>query len=319
MIERCRLPRNPARLAPLTGMSGATHPSSGKIATLLAAFWLLSLAAVAEPAARLPENVPVPETRAPAQRQRLPETSHDIPLPEAKPGADGAPEVSAPKETPPLEARPDGDGLPGRLPEPRTPPAPPPDPRSALRPDPSGKPPASELACRGRLTSLGVEFEEHVAEADPLGCAIPYPLVVKSMGKAIALEPAAEMNCAMAEASARFMQDVVSPSAKTELGKELKSISHASAYVCRPRNGTQKLSEHAFGNALDIASFAFADGAVVEVGPVPEEKAAKFLAAVRKAACGPFKTVLGPGSDPDHALHFHFDLAPRRYGGTFCQ
>jgi hypothetical protein len=40
---------------------------------------------------------------------------------------------------------------------------------------------------------------------------------------------------------------------------------------------------------------------------------------VRKAACGPFKTVLGPGSDADHALHFHFDLAPRRHGGTFCQ
>ncbi|TIT86210.1 MAG: extensin family protein, partial [Mesorhizobium sp.] len=44
----------------------------------------------------------------------------------------------------------------------------------------------------------------------------------------------------------------------------------------------------------------------------------KFLNTVRKAACGPFKTVLGPGSDPDHALHFHFDLEPRRNGGTFC-
>jgi hypothetical protein len=49
------------------------------------------------------------------------------------------------------------------------------------------------------------------------------------------------------------------------------------------------------------------------------EAEAKFLDALRKAACGPFKTVLGPGSDADHALHFHFDLAPRRHGGTFCQ
>ena len=31
------------------------------------------------------------------------------------------------------------------------------------------------------------------------------------------------------------------------------------------------------------------------------------------------ETVLGPGSDADHALHFHFDLEPRRNGGTFCQ
>ncbi|TIQ63130.1 MAG: extensin family protein, partial [Mesorhizobium sp.] len=36
-------------------------------------------------------------------------------------------------------------------------------------------------------------------------------------------------------------------------------------------------------------------------------------------ACGPFKTVLGPGSDADHSLHLHLDLAPRRNGGTFCQ
>jgi hypothetical protein len=55
------------------------------------------------------------------------------------------------------------------------------------------------------------------------------------------------------------------------------------------------------------------------VKPAPDPKAAKFLGAIRKAACGPFKTVLGPGSDADHALHFHFDLAPRRNGGTFCQ
>ena len=99
----------------------------------------------------------------------------------------------------------------------------------------------------------------------------------------------------------------------------LKGISHASAYVCRPRNGTSKLSEHAFGNALDIASFTLTDGKTIAVEPGPEPDAGRFLDSLRAAACGPFKTVLGPGSDEDHALHFHFDLAPRRNGGTFCQ
>jgi hypothetical protein len=79
------------------------------------------------------------------------------------------------------------------------------------------------------------------------------------------------------------------------------------------------MSEHAFGNALDIASFTLSNGAVIEIGPLPPERQARFLMAVRKAACGPFKTVLGPGSDPDHSLHFHLDLEPRRNGGTFCQ
>ena len=81
----------------------------------------------------------------------------------------------------------------------------------------------------------------------------------------------------------------------------------------------QKLSEHAFGNALDIASFTLSDGTTVAVELRPEEKPAIFLGKVRKAACGPFKTVLGPGSNADHAEHFHFDLAPRRHGGTVCE
>jgi hypothetical protein len=123
----------------------------------------------------------------------------------------------------------------------------------------------------------------------------------------------------MAEAAARFMAATVQPTAKAEFGADLKSINQASAFVCRPRHGTRKLSEHAFGNALDIASFTLTDGKKIEIGPTRPEKDAKFLDAVRKAACGPFKTVLGPGADPDHALHFHLDLEPRRHGGTFCQ
>ncbi|WP_168991709.1 MULTISPECIES: extensin family protein [Mesorhizobium] len=193
-----------------------------------------------------------------------------------------------------------------------------PDPRSADLPD--GKMPAEEVACRERLKTLGVEFEEHKAEGNPeIGCSIPYPIELKTLGKSVAIGPGTELNCTMAEAAARFAADVIQPAAKAEFGTDLKSISQASAFVCRPRHGTRKLSEHAFGNALDIASFTLSDGKKIEVGPAPPEKEGKFLNAVRKAACGPFKTVLGPGADADHSLHFHLDLEPRRHGGTFCQ
>lgn len=193
-----------------------------------------------------------------------------------------------------------------------------PDPRSSDLPD--AKMPAEEVACRQRLTALGVEFEEHKAESNPdIGCSIPYPIVLKTLGKSIAIGPATELNCAMAEVAARFAANVIQPTAKAEFGADLKSINQASAFVCRPRHDTRKLSEHAFGNALDIASFTLSDGRKIEVGPTPPEKDGKFLNAVRKAACGPFKTVLGPGADSDHALHFHLDLEPRRHGGTFCQ
>ncbi|MBZ9742843.1 MULTISPECIES: extensin family protein [unclassified Mesorhizobium] len=251
-----------------------------------------------------------PEPSAPepsVDTESEPEPPAEVPIPTQRP------DISEPGTQPPAVA-------------PQPPPKPAdaddkkmlPDPRSADLPE--DKMPAEEVACRERLKTLGVEFEEHKAESNPeIGCSIPYPIMLKTLGKSIAITPGTELNCPMAEAAVRFAADVIQPAAKAEFGADLKSISQASAFVCRPRHGTRKLSEHAFGNALDIASFTLSDGKTIEVGPAPPEKDGKFLDAVRKAACGPFKTVLGPGADADHSLHFHFDLEPRRHGGTFCQ
>ncbi len=304
--------------------------------------------AVPAPApAPAPAPVPIPEENPEAGKGNPggppagsePDAAETVPVPEPNPRAPDEPEgvgkapppapsepstetgiIPLPEPNPRLETKPDALS-PGKdsAPEEAEPNPMLPDPRTADRADPSGVMPADELSCRARLKTLGVDFAEHKAESDTeVGCTIPYPLVVTSFGKAIALAPGAEMNCAMAEAAARFSQDVILPAASAEYGAPLKSLSQASAYVCRPRHGTLKLSEHAFGNALDIAAFNLADGKSIDVEPKPDEKAAKFLDAVRKAACGPFKTVLGPGSDSDHALHFHLDLEPRRNGGTYC-
>ncbi len=249
----------------------------------------------------LPAQAPAPAKNPDTEeKQSLP--AEDAPLPEQKP--DEAPAATKPDRDPAADKKPELPKIPA-------------DPRStAPRFDII---PPDETACRARLRSLGVVFKERPAQSDASGCALPYPLAVTKLSATIALEPEAVMNCAMTEAAARFAADTISPAAQAEYGEELKSIGHASAYVCRPRNGGAKLSEHAFGNALDIARFTLSKGTVVDVEPAPDPKAAKFLGAIRKAACGPFKTVLGPGSDADHALHFHFDLAPRRNGGTFCQ
>lgn len=251
---------------------------------------------------------PEPSATEPsADTESEPEPPAEVPIPTPKPDT-AEPEAQPPPVAPQPLAKPADAGDKKMLP----------DPRSADLPD--DKMPADEVACRERLKTLGVEFEEHKAESNPeIGCSIPYPIVLKSLGKSIAIAPGTELNCPMAEAAARFAADVIQPAAKAEFGADLKSISQASAFVCRPRHGTRKLSEHAFGNALDIASFTLSDGKKIEISPAPPEKDGKFLSAVRKAACGPFKTVLGPGADPDHALHFHLDLEPRRHGGTFCQ
>jgi hypothetical protein len=178
--------------------------------------------------------------------------------------------------------------------------------------------PAEEVACRKRLDTLGAEFRNETALSSTDGCSLPYPVSLRSFGSGIALDPPATMDCAMAEAASRFVAGPVQTTAKAAYGKGVKSVGQASAYVCRPRNGTVKLSEHAFGNALDIATLTLDDGTVLSVGSATDEKANSLVSDIRKAACGPFKTVLGPGSDADHATHLHLDLAPRRNGGLYC-
>jgi hypothetical protein len=253
---------------------------------------------------------PTPPTATPSPEEpETPAPPETAPLPPKEPATTDEPPLAAPEPS----AKPDEAGETKQEEEKIQP-----DPRSTILP--ADKMPAAELACRERLNTLGVMFEEHKPEHDAeVGCSVPYPLDVKKLGASIELAPAAEMNCQMAEAAARFAGTVIAPAAKEQFGSELKSIAQASAYVCRPRHAGGKMSEHAFGNALDIASFTLADGTRIDVRPAPPEKEAKFLDEIRKAACGPFKTVLGPGSDPDHALHFHLDLEPRRNGGTFCQ
>lgn len=266
----------------------------------------------------LPHSAPVPEqsNRPDEKSGTQPSDEADTPpVPQPRPDDNNAKPI-APADPPLPSQKPevgaDDDAAPAKPTKPLA------DPRSATTA--AETLPEEELACRKRLNALGVAFEDRKAEHDAeAGCALPYPVSVKSLGASVDLAPEALMNCQMAEAAARFTRDIISPAAKAELGSPLKSIAQASAYVCRPRHNGQKMSEHAFGNALDIASFTLQDGSTVEVGPSPGEKQAKFLDAVRKKACGPFKTVLGPGSDADHANHLHFDLEPRRNGGTFCQ
>jgi hypothetical protein len=128
----------------------------------------------------------------------------------------------------------------------------------------------------------------------------------------VSMEPPAVMRCGVARSLASWMRESVAPAAKAKFGSELKAISNAAGYDCRPRNHVEgaKLSEHGRANALDIGAFTLANGRHIVVGKdIPEDQA--FVGEVRTAACTYMHTVLGPGSDPSHAEHLHLDMAPR--------
>jgi hypothetical protein len=141
-----------------------------------------------------------------------------------------------------------------------------------------------------------------------------HPLKVSGLGDgAVAVAPPATINCPMTAALDRWMDGPVQQAGRRYLGQRVVGIKQIASYGCRGRNGSHfgPLSEHAFGNALDIAAFRLADGREITVlqgwgRGTPQEKA--FLQAAFVSACAEFYTVLGPGSDRYHSNHFHVDL-----------
>jgi hypothetical protein len=138
----------------------------------------------------------------------------------------------------------------------------------------------------------------------------------------VEIKPAATLACPMVSALDRWIIDSVQPAARRWFRQPVVEIRQISAYSCRGMNGQPgaRISEHAFGNALDIASFTLADGRKITVKNgwrgSPEEQG--FLRDVQGAACDQFNTVLAPGSNRFHYDHFHFDLMRRASGSRIC-
>jgi hypothetical protein len=180
--------------------------------------------------------------------------------------------------------------------------------------------PAAQSTCGVSLAMLGVTAIPLEA-IDQGACGMSAPVEVAALdGGAIDVRGNAVVNCTMAETFAGWIEETVEPMAKKMLDGTITSVRVVAGYDCRSRNGVAgaQLSEHGKGNAIDIAAFEIEGRGWIEVGKA-DGAARSFLEEVRKSACGPFKTVLGPGSDAYHSDHLHIDLAQRRNGGTYCR
>jgi hypothetical protein len=151
----------------------------------------------------------------------------------------------------------------------------------------------------------------------------PSRTVTGSIGPAT-VTPHATLACPIVSALDRWIVDAVQPMALRWFAQPVVEIRQISAYSCRDMNNgsaNPKISEHAFGNALDIAAFKLADGHVITVKGgwrgTPEEQG--FLHDVQLAACEQFTTVLAPGSNVFHYDHIHVDLMRRASRRNICQ
>ena len=139
----------------------------------------------------------------------------------------------------------------------------------------------------------------------------------------VAVKPVATLACPIVSVLDHWFAESVQPAAIRWFGARVVEIKQISAYSCRGMNGNPSahISEHAFGNALDIAAFTLADGRRITVKDgwhgMPEEQG--FLRDVEAAACQQFNTVLAPGSNVYHYDHIHVDLMRRASRRTICE
>lgn len=299
-----------------------------RLAVILIALGLLTGAAL-PPTGPVPtEKPPAPadQSAVPAPTEKPPEAEEHAPVPAPAPAPGPPPAEDVVPAEKPEEAPAPAVRLPGPPPRARgLPPFPGLQPAkpAAIRVAPED--PEQFAACQAELKTLGTVFETAAPIDDGEGCGMSNPIVVREILPGVRLAPEATFRCETALQLAHMTQETIIPAARIALADkgELKAIQQASAYVCRNRNSaaTGKISEHAYGNAIDIAGLEFDKGSVPMVIAAQDDGTlpAAFQRSLNAAACLYFTTVLSPGSDDAHKDHLHLDVIERKSGYRFCR
>jgi hypothetical protein len=231
---------------------------------------------------------------------------------EARKETPDEPSKPAPPSTPPpAGSQPKHKGT-AQAPEPMGPPPPPPEWSAA-------EIKAAQIDCGRRLSGLGLLYDQ-LAPLKEGVCGSPAPIRLNGFeaGRepAAALSPAPTVSCKLGEALHRWVHDVIQPNAKTYLHASVVRIATLSAYNCRARydNPFQRMSEHAYANAVDVSEFVTAKGEHVSVLDHWSEEGDRgtFLHKIHEGACEIFGTTLGPAANSAHKNHFHLDMRERR-------
>ena len=210
--------------------------------------------------------------------------------------------------------------------EPPLPPPRPPEPVTPLTPAqqaPTQAPSESAATCLAKLTAAGASAEAAPAPANSVeGCAIDAPVRLSSLmveGDAVSLPERPLLACEFAAVLADYVRLIVAPLGQAMLHAKVTAIETGPGYECRTQDriAGAKISAHAKGLAVDFVAIGMADNRRVLVERQTSAEEASYLHALRKAACGWFTTVLGPGSDAFHASNMHLDVAQHDPSGSY--
>lgn len=171
--------------------------------------------------------------------------------------------------------------------------------------------------CYATLDADGVTYQRERDFHTEEGCGIDQNVRVDK--SPIPLSKPAEMSCGFAATLAEFEIRVVRPAAKRLLHKPVTTLAHVGTYACRGERGgnAARLSQHAYGKAIDIIGFELEGGERVSVLKDWHGSGAKaqFLHEVAKGACSIFDVVITPNHNSFHLDHIHVDTGPYKLCG----
>ena len=177
-------------------------------------------------------------------------------------------------------------------------------------PPPTASDLATGAACLDALTTRQVAFNRTDDFRTGSGCGIQTAI---SLNQSVAsLNRPARMTCGLALALNDYERAVLQPAAWAHFGQPVVRMHHVGAYACRGRSGNpNRLSEHAFGRAIDLVAFELADGTIIRVSDHWRGAGAysAFLQNAARGACRHFGVVLTPNHDRAHRDHFHLDIS----------
>jgi hypothetical protein len=173
----------------------------------------------------------------------------------------------------------------------------------------------SGRACLARLSAHDISYRP-IDIGDPADPHCQVDTAVKISRIHAAFNHPATMSCALADRLDEFEREVVQPLALDELGSRATRVDHLGSYSCRRQNSRTAgpWSQHAQGQAIDIAGFRLSDGTTVSIERDWNESGAEgqFLRHLAHRACRYFSVVLTPDSNAEHYDHLHLDIGPDR-------
>lgn len=168
----------------------------------------------------------------------------------------------------------------------------------------------NENSCFALLDALKQSYSKEDDHLQSPACHIKERTVLASVGQAQL--PTLETTCETALRLALWEYHHIQPTALAIYDQKISKIAHQGSYSCRKirtvSGPSERMSEHATANAVDIKEFTLESGERISLRDGWDHpQHASFLRTIRDGSCIWFNATLSPDYNELHADHFHLD------------